>query len=395
MKRPSLTVQIFISLLAGALQGYADALQTYVAPIGTIFLNLLKFIVVPLVLISIICGIISISDISKVGRLGLRSLVYFIATTVAAVILGLGISTLVKGWFPAVEIPNATDIAPPDQTFMDQIVNIFPNNAFEPLVSANMMQVIVIAVLVGYAIVKVGSKAKALQDVINSANDVLTAILGFIMRLTPIGVFCIIAPVVASHGIAVFKSYAALIGITYTIFLIHMLVVFTPAVGLLGRVNPLRFFKEMLPAMLFAYSSDSSVATLPVTMRCTQKLGVPKSLTDFILPLGATINMNGVAIYLGVVSVFVANCCGMELNIHQYLALAFASTVASVGTPGVPGGSLALMAMVFASAGIPIEGVAIVAGIDRIIDMARTTMSITGDASCAIVVNAFEKSSSE
>jgi Na+/H+-dicarboxylate symporter len=151
----------------------------------------------------------------------------------------------------------------------------------------------------------------------------------------------------------------------------------------------LRFFKEMTPAMLFAYSSDSSVATLPYTMECTRRLGVKKDLGNFVLSLGATVNMDGVAIYLGVTSVFIATCCGMDLNFHQYFAIAISSTIVSIGTPAIPGGSLALMAMVFASAGIPVEGVAIAAGIDRLVDMARTTMSVTGDASCAVVLQRF------
>ena len=171
--------------------------------------------------------------------------------------------------------------------------------------------------------------------------------------------------------------------------MLHARLVYAVCVALLARINPLRFFREMAPAMLFAYSSDSSVATLPYTMQCTERLGVKKDLGSFVLSLGATINMDGVAIYLGVTSVFIATCCGMDLNMQQYLAIALSATIASIGTPGVPGGSLALMAMVFASAGIPIEGVAIAAGIDRIVDMARTTMSITGDASCAVIMQRF------
>ncbi len=169
-------------------------------------------------------------------------------------------------------------------------------------------------------------------------------------------------------------------------FVIHASLVYSSAVGLLGGLSPLKFFKEMQPAMLFAFSSDSSVATLPYTMQCTEKMGVNKDIGRFVLSLGATINMDGVAIYLGVASVFMANCCGIDLTMNQYLAIAFASTVASIGTPGIPGDSLALMAMVFASAGIPVKCVAVAAGIDRLIDMGRTVMSVTGDAFCAVVM---------
>lgn len=399
IKGVSLSAQIFIALIVGALLGmllqdHVAFLQAYVAPIGTIFLNLLKFIVVPLVLVSIICGIISTSDISKVGRLGLRALIYFVTTTAIAVTLGLSLSTYVADWFPKFEITGIAETAVPSHSLMDQIVECFPKNAFEPLVNSSMMQIIVIALFVGYAMVKVGDKAKPLHDLIVSTNEVVTAILGIIMSLTPIGVFCIIAPVVAVNGASIFGGYAALIAIAYGIFLIHMLLVYTPAVYLLGRVNPLLFFKRMAPAMLFGYSCDSSVATLPVSMRCVESLGVPKTVSNFVMPLGATLNMDGVAIYLGVTSVFIAGCSGMDLTMSQYVSLALAATIASIGTPAIPGGSLALMAMVFSTAGIPIEGVTIVAGVDRIVDMARTTMSVTGDASCAVVVNRFEKKNS-
>lgn len=396
-KKLSLTAFIIIALVLGFIAGFlmqnhADIALEYIQPIGIIFLNLLKFIVVPLVLFSIICGIITMKDVSKLGRLGLRTLLYFILTTVCAVTLGLAFTTLTKGWLPLIEIPlSGKPAETPQLSFIDQVVGFFPDNAFMPMATSNMMQVIIIALLVGFAIVKVGEKAKPVADLIQSLNEVVNRILSFIMALAPVGVFCMLCPAVAINGPSILGSYAALIGIAYLCFFIHAVVVYASCVRVLGKMNPWKFFKEMFPAMLFAYSSDSSLATLPLTMKCTQKMGVPKDLGSFVLSLGATINMDGVAIYLGVTSVFIANCCGIDLSMQQYLAIALSATVASIGTPGVPGGSLALMAMVFASAGIPVEGVAIVAGIDRIIDMARTTMSITGDASCAVVMSHFEK----
>lgn len=392
---------ILIALVLGfivgfLMQNHVDVALKYIQPIGVIFLNLLKFIVVPLVLLSIICGIINMKDVSKLGRLGIRTLLYFMLTTIFAVTLGLLLSTLLKNVFPIIEIPrDGNSIEAPHITLMDQIVNIFPKNMFEPLATSNMMQVIVIALFIGFAIVKVGEKAKPVSDVIVSLNEIVTKILSFIMALAPIGVFCMLCPAVAVNGPSVLGSYAVLIGVAYLCFVIHAVFVYASCVKVLGKMSPLKFFKEMIPAMLFAFSSDSSLATLPVSMKCTQKLGVPKDVGDFVLSLGATINMDGVAIYLGVTSVFIATCCGIDLSLQQYIAIAVSATIASIGTPGVPGGSLALMAMVFASAGIPIEGVAIVAGIDRIIDMARTTMSITGDASCAVVMARYEQKSEQ
>ena len=394
MKKLSLTAQIGIALvlavIAGILLGnQADFVNTYIKPIGLIFLNLLKFIVVPLVLFSIMAGILSMNDVSKVGKLGLRALLYFMATTLFAVTLGLVVPSLLKGILPLIHInldATAEVIDTPQLSVMDQFVNMFPDNILEPVSSMAMMQVIVMALFFGIAMVHVGEKGEMARKVTLSFNDVVGKILEYIMALAPIGVFCMLTPVVVDNGPAVLGSYAALLALAYLCFAIHAGLVYSSAVGLIGRMSSLKFFKGMQSAMLFAFSSDSSVATLPYTMQCTEKLGVNKDIGRFVLSLGATINMDGVAIYLGVASVFMAACCGIDLTMGQYMAIAFASTVASIGTPGIPGGSLALMAMVFASAGIPVECVAVAAGIDRIIDMGRTVMSVTGDASCAIVM---------
>ena len=310
-------------------------------------------------------------------------------TTLFAVTLGLVVPSLLRGILPVIHINTemtAETIETHHFSVMDQIVNMFPSNILEPVGSMEMMQVIVIALFFGIAMVHVGEKGEMARKVTLSFNDVVCKILEYIMALAPIGVFCMLVPVVVDNGPAVLGSYAAVLALAYFCFFVHAGVVYSSAVGLLGGLSPLKFFKGMQPAMLFAFSSDSSVATLPYTMQYTEKLGVNKDIGSFVLSLGATINMDGVAIYLGVASVFMANCCGIDLSMSQYLAIAFASTVASIGTPGIPGGSLALMAMVFASAGIPVECVAVAAGIDRIIDMGRTVMSVTGDASCAVVM---------
>ena len=394
MKKLSLTTQIAIALVLAVvagilLQDYADFVNDYIKPLGNIFLNLLKFIVVPLVLFSIMAGILSMNDVSKVGKLGLRALFYFMFTTVIAVTLGLVTSTLVKGFLPLIHVEtgnSAAKIEIPDITIMDQIVNMFPENIMLPLTNMTMMQVIVIAIFFGVAMVHVGEAGEPARKLTLSANVVVSKVLSYIMALAPIGVFCMLTPVVVSNGPSVLGSYAVLVVFGYFCFCVHAVFVYGSFVYLLGGLSPIRFFKALQPAMLFAFSSDSSVATLPYTMECTEKLGVRKDIGNFVLSLGATINMDGVAIYLGVASVFMATCCGIDLTLQQYLAIAFASTIASIGTPGIPGGSLALMAMVFASARIPVECVAIVAGVDRIVDMGRTVMSITGDASCAVVM---------
>jgi len=398
MKKVSLTGQIFIALLLGIIVGVlmqhcSHVAELYIKPFGVIFLDLIKFIVVPLVMLSIICGIISMKDISKLGKLGGKTLAYFFSTTIIATILGLVVATFFKGSFPVIQMPafDPAQLSAPKLDIMQQLVDIFPSNFIEPMSTMNMMQVIVAALFIGFAMVLIGEKAKPAEDLIVSLNEIVTRILGMILAISPIGVFCLLCPVVAVNGPSVLGSLAVLIGVAYFCFLLHAVLVYASSVRVLGRMSPLKFFKEMVPAMLFAFSSDSSVATLPVNMKCTRKLGVPKSIGDFVLSLGATINMDGVAIYLGVTSVFVAHCYGIDLTMGQCVAVAMSATIASVGTPGIPGGSLALMAVVFASAGIPVEGVAVVAGIDRIIDMGRTTMSITGDAACSVVVSKRER----
>ena len=394
MKKLSLTSQIALALILAIAAGmlladYPDFVNEYIKPWGTIFLNLLKFIVAPLVFFSIMSGILSMNDVKKVGKLGLRAMLYFMFTTVVAVTLGLLLPSLVKGFIPVVEIASesaASAVEVPKVTIMSQIVNMFPGNIIAPFSTMTMIQIIMIALFIGVAMVHVGEKGEMARKLTLSFNEVVNKVLQYIMALAPIGVFCMLTPVVVTNGPSVLGSYAFLVGMDYGCFAINALAVYATLVWLLGNMSPLRFFKELRPAMLFAFSSDSSVATLPYTMQCTEKLGVKKDLGNFVLSLGATVNMDGVAIYLGVTSVFIATCCGIDLTMDQYFAIAFAATVASIGTPGIPGGSLALMAMVFASAGIPIEGVAVAAGIDRVVDMARTVMSITGDASCAVVM---------
>lgn len=391
MKKVSVTIQIMIALTLSVIVGYimqdhVSVTESYIKPFGTIFLNLLKFIVVPLVMFSIISGVLSMEDVKKVGKIGIKAMIYFTLTTVVAISLGLAVATFMRPLFPTINLEGLEPVDAPDITLMDQIVSFFPRNIIEPVSSTLMMQVIVIALLFGFAIVHVGEKGKPVKELCLSFNEVVTKILAYIMELAPVGVFCMLTPVVAKNGPKVLGSYAVLIGVAYFCFLLHACLVYAPCVWGMGKKSPLEFFSKMVPAMLFAFSSDSSVATLPYTMQCCEKMGVRKELNNFVLSLGATVNMDGVAIYLGVTSVFMATCCGIDLTMSQYIAIATSATIASIGTPGIPGGSLALMAMVFASAGIPLECVAIAGGIDRIVDMGRTTMSITGDASCAVVL---------
>ena len=396
-KKMSLAMQIFIALVlaiaAGLLlQKHARFAETYIKPFGTIFLNLLKFIVVPIVLFSIMCGIISMRDIKKVGAIGLKTVVYYMCTTAFAITIGLIGGNLFKKMFPVIATTDLSYQVGEKTSLMDTIVNIFPSNFISPMAEANMLQVIVMALLIGFAIILVGEeKNTRIITACNDLNDVFMKCMEMILKLSPIGVFCLLCPVVAANGATIIGSLAMVLLAAYVCYIVHAVVVYSFAVKTIGGISPLTFFKEMLPAIMFAFSSASSVGTLPINMECTEKLGTSREIASFILPLGATINMDGTAIYQGVCAIFIASCYGIHLTLPQMLTIIFTATLASIGTAGVPGAGMVMLAMVLTSVGLPVDGIALVAGVDRIFDMGRTTVNITGDASCCVIVSNLEK----
>lgn len=396
-KKLSLAMQIFIALvlaiIAGLLlQNYADFAENYIKPFGTIFLNLVKFIVVPIVLFSIMSGIISMRDIKKVGSIGLKTIVYYMCTTAFAITFGLIGGNLFKRLFPVVATTDLTYEAAEKTSFMDTIVNIFPSNFVSPMVEANMLQIIVMAILIGFAIILVGEeKNKRVVTACNDMNAVFMKCMEMILKLSPIGVFCLLCPVIAANGATIIGSLAMVLLAAYICYIVHAIVVYSISVKAIGGISPKTFFKEMLPAIMFAFSSASSVGTLPINMECVEKMGVSREVSSFVLPLGATVNMDGTAIYQGVCAIFIASCYGIDLTLPQMLTIILTATLASIGTAGVPGAGMVMLAMVLTSVGLPVDGIALVAGVDRIFDMGRTTVNITGDASCCVVVNNLEK----
>lgn len=389
-------MQIFIALIlaiiAGLLMGnHADFANRYIKPFGTIFLNLIKFIVCPIVLFSIMCGIISMRDVKKVGSIGLKTVVYYLCTTAFAIVIGLAGGNLFKGMFPVIATTDLTYEAAEATSFMDTIVNIFPSNFLSPIVNANMLQIIVMAILLGFAIILVGEKNKQVVSAFNDLNDIFMKCMEMILKLSPIGVFCLLCPVIASNGAAIIGSLAMVLLTAYICYFVHALVVYSITVRSLGGMNPVTFFKGMMPAIMFAFSSASSVGTLPLNLSCTEKLGADKEVSSFVLPLGATINMDGTAIYQGVCAIFIAACYGINLTLPQMMTIVLTATLASIGTAGVPGAGMVMLAMVLTSVGLPVDGIALVAGVDRIFDMGRTTVNITGDACCSIIVSNLER----
>ena len=391
-KKMPLAGQIFIALvlaiIAGLLmQSNAAFAESYIKPFGTIFLNLVKFVVGPIVLFSIMAGVVSLSDVRKVGSIGGITVVYYFCTTAVATAIGLLIANVFKGGFPELETSSLSYEAAEGTKAMDVLVNIFPSNFLAPITESNMLQVIVMALLIGFAVISLGDKATKAVEGINRWNEIFMKVMEMILKLSPIGVFCLLCPVIAINGPMVIGSLAKVLLAAYVAYLLHAIIVYSTTISTLGKMNPVTFFKGMLPAIIFAFSSASSVGTLPINMKCTQELGARKEVSSFVLPLGATINMDGTAIYQGVCAVFIASCYGIHLTMGQMITIVLTATLASVGTAGVPGAGMIMLAMVLTSVGLPVDGIALVAGVDRIFDMGRTTLNITGDASCAIIVS--------
>lgn len=396
-KRLSLTSWILIALVLGVLCGLAlqsnpDIATTYIKPIGTIFLNLIKMIVVPLVIFSIMTGVISLQDVKKVGAIGGKTVLFYMVTTAFAVTIGLLFANVlsVGGGYtlPATELSYEAKESP---SFIDTIVNIFPSNFFQPMADATMLQVIVIALIFGFGVIAAGKKAEPVARFVESMNEVCLKVMHGIICFAPFGVFGLIAPVIASNGPDVLLPLLWLIVVAYLAMIFHLVLVYSGMVKILAKMNPLKFFKGIAPAFMFAFSSASSVGTLPMNMECTNKMGASKEMTSFVLPLGATINMDGTAIYQGVCAIFIAQVFGIDLTIPQQLTIVLTTVLASIGTAGVPGSGMIMLAMVLTSVGLPVEGIALVAGVDRILDMMRTALNISGDSACCLCIDALDK----
>ena len=399
VKKLSLPAWIFIGMVAGILCGLCflgnpDFTTNYLKPVGTIYINLLKFLVVPVVLFSICDGVISLKDLKRVGSVGIKTFVYYMITTALAVVIGLIFANLFKGMFPALpgtELSTLTYEAKESPTVMQVLVNIFPDNLFKPMVNADMLPVIVISILFGTGILAAGSVGEKIGEIVTAMNDVIMKIMMMIIKITPIGVFCLMANVVAVNGPSIVGTLAIVIGVAYLGYVTHVVIVYGLSVRFLSNMSPIQFFKGIAPAMICAFTTTSSNATLPLNIECCNKMGAEPEISSFVLPLGATINMDGTAIYQAVATVFIAACYGITLTLGQMGMVVLTATLASIGTAGVSGAGMIMLAMVLTSIGVPVEGIAIIAGVDKIFDMGRTTLNITGDATCAMWISKLEQ----
>ena len=403
-KKLTLPVQIVIALFAGVavglicyFAGVPEFTTQYLKPFGTIFVNLLKFIVVPVVLLSMIDGILSMGDMKKVGSIGWKTVAFFLCTTAIACVIGLVLGTIFNsaGLFPVLELADgATWDKATSANFMDTLVGMFPSNMWEAFRTANMLQVIIIALFLGGSMLAAGEKAKLCKDFVSSAYAVIEQLMTFIISLSPIGVFTMMAWVVATQGVEILGSLALVLLCAYIAYAIHAIFVYSFAAKAFAGISPLKFFKGAASAMIFAFTSTSSAATLPVSKECSHNLGADDEIASFVLPLGATINMDGTAIYQCVATIFLATCCGMQLTLGQMITVVVTATLASIGTAGVSGAGMLMLAMVLTAMGIPVDMIMIIYGVDRLFDMGRTCLNVTGDISGALCVSAWESKKS-
>ncbi|GGK01802.1 dicarboxylate:amino acid:cation symporter DAACS family protein [Lentibacillus kapialis] len=393
--KKSLIWQLVVAFILAIATGiiFGDKAQV-VQPLGDLFLRLIKFIIAPLVLATLVIGVASTSDVKKLGRLGGKTVAFYLITSMLAITLGIvagkifspgsGIDVSLEGK----ETPEPTETEGVVQT----ILNIVPTNPFEALSSGNILQIIFFALAIGIAITLVGEKAKPVQQFFEGFAEVMYKITGMVMAIVPIGVFGLLAPVVGAYGAEVLLPLIKLILAMLVACIIQLFVVYALIVKALGKISPIRFFKGVFPASAVAFSTSSSSGTLPVTLKSVQEnLGVSKETSTFVLPLGATINMDGTALYVGLCSMFIAQYFGMDLTLSQMATVVLTGTLASIGTAGVPGAGLIMLTMALSAVNLPLAGIALVGGIDRILDMMRTSVNVTGDAAASVVVDASEK----
>jgi len=414
--------QIIVGLILGLLWGLISALVgfneftlNFIKPFGTIFITLLKLIAVPLVLVSLVAGVTSLNDTASLSRMGLKTVIIYLFTTVFAISIGLAAVNIIQ---PGKALPAETKLEL-QETYRDNvgekekgammvkerrpldfIVGIVPDNFFKSASeNSNMLQVVFVAIILGIGIIKVGGKqGELLINVFDSFNDVIIKIVDLIMKTAPYGVFALMASLIVDlAGDDLSKAMELLQALAWYCFtvvialIIHVFLVYATLFKFSSKMKLRNFFKAIRPAMLLGFSTSSSSATLPVTMERVEKnLGVDEEVASFVLPIGATINMDGTSLYQAVAAVFIAQALGMDLTIVQQLTIVVTATLASMGAAGVPGAGIVMLVVVLQAINVPVEGIALILGVDRILDMCRTTVNITGDAAVALTVASSE-----
>lgn len=401
-KKMGLTTKIFIGLLGGLIVGIIFNLfipHSYVRDtvfvdgifyvVGNGFIRLMKMLVVPLVFCSLVCGASAIGDTNALGKIGVKTIIFYLCTTAFAVTVAITVATIVRPGIglDMASIEKGSDVVATSTSMVDTLLNIIPENPINALAQGSMLQIILFALIVGVLIAKMGEGANMISNLFNQLNDLMMEMTTLVMGLAPIGVFCMIARTFSNLGFNAFVPLlkymgSVVCGLGIQCFIVYMilLLVFT-------RLNPVKFLKKFFPVMTFAFSTSTSNATIPLNIETlVEKIGVSRKIASFTIPLGATINMDGTSIMQGVAVVFAAQAYGIDLGIRGYLTVIATATLASIGTAGIPSVGLVTLSMVFAAVGIPVEAIALIMGIDRILDMLRTAVNITGDAVCTTIV---------
>lgn len=383
-------IAFIIAIILGIIFGTAiDVLK----PLGDLFLRLIKFIIAPLILSTLVVGVASIGDPKSLGRVGTKTIAYYLITTAFAIIFGLIFAFIISpGKGLTVDGPTAEVEINESEGVIQTLLNIVPENPFFALTDGNVLQIIFFAIFLGLAITLIGKKAEPVYQFFDSFAELMMKITGIVMRFAPIGIIGLVAPIVGQYGPQVLMPLLKIILTVAIACILHAVIIYSLCVHIFAKMNPLTFFKGIAPAAIVAFSTASSAATLPVTLKNTREnLGISNKITSFVVPLGATINMDGTAIYQGVAVIFIAQFYGLDLSFLQLLTVVIITILASIGTAGVPGAGMIMLAMVLTAVGLPLEGIAIIAGVDRVLDMFRTTVNIVGDASGAVTVAGTEK----
>ncbi|QDF68010.1 dicarboxylate/amino acid:cation symporter [Shewanella sp. SNU WT4] len=381
--------QILIGMVLGILAGIIlgpDAVA--LKPIGTLFVNTIKMLIVPLVFCSLIVGVTSMQDTVSMRRVGFKSFAFYLVTTTIAISIGLAIGVLIEpGAGLGLTSTVTSDVIVAAPSLMDTLINIVPTNPIAALANGQILQVIVFAVALGIALVLIGEQGKPAIALFTSLAEAMYKLTDMVMKLAPYGVFGLMAWVAGEYGAAMLLPLIKVIFAVYLGCALHILGFYSLVLKLMAGLSPLQFFKGISNAMAVAFTTSSTAGTLPASMKCASEyLGVNKKISSFVLPLGTTINMDGTALYQGVTALFVAQAFGIDLTWVDYLTIVLTATLASIGTAGVPGAGLVMLTLILTTVGLPLEGVALIAGIDRLLDMARTVVNVSGDLVATTVI---------
>ena len=401
IERATLTRNILIGMAGGLLLGslihaidLADSNPIMVYGVnglfdigGKAFVASLKLLVVPLVFVSLVCGASNLSDGSSLGRIGIKTVGLYLFTTAIAITLALTVANIVDPGMGMALTTDAVFVAKESPPLKEVIVAIVPTNPVKAMAEGNMLQVIVFAILVGVAIAKSGSSGQRVRETLNDWNDIIMRMIMMLMAIAPVGVFCLMLALFSNMGFSAITDLIRYFLTVAGVLVLHFLLTYAMMVRFVANLNPIVFYRNFYPVMAYAFSTSSSNATLPVTLETVEhRLGVKNEVASFTVPLGATINMDGTAIMQGVATVFIAQAYNIDISMTGYLMVVLTATLASIGTAGVPGVGLITLALVLQQVGLPVEGIALIIGVDRLLDMMRTAVNVCGDAAVATIV---------